>query len=74
MLVQDRSTQENAVFLPKIIRKPAVKTLTGLSVSTIWRLEHDGQFPRRISLGTRAVGWRYEEVITWLEKRMPKKL
>jgi predicted DNA-binding transcriptional regulator AlpA len=37
-----------------IIRKPAVTHRTGLSYSTIWRLEETGDFPARIQITERA--------------------
>ena len=45
-----------------ILRLPAVKTLTGLSRSTIYLRISEGTFPRPFSLGARAVGWTDDEV------------
>jgi prophage regulatory protein len=53
----------------KIIRKPAVRELVGLSDSQIWRLERAGLFPRRVQLGPLAVGWFGDEVVAWVEAR-----
>ena len=53
----------------KILRGPAVQTMTGLSRSTIWRLEQDGAFPMRIKLGLRACGWRLSDVQEWIASR-----
>jgi len=39
------------------LRINEIKTRTGLSRSTIWRLEREGLFPARKRLGKRAVGW-----------------
>lgn len=50
----------------RILRKPEVLRLTGLSASTIARLEERGQFPRRIQLGSSAVGWREDELLDWI--------
>ena len=57
----------------RIIRLRAVKELTGLSDSTIWRREQEGVFPMRRYLGGRAVGWFYDEVQAWLEHTERKK-
>ncbi len=54
----------------KILRLPAVKTLTGLSRSTIYLRIHEENFPKQINLGPRAVGWVESEVIQWLEDRI----
>jgi prophage regulatory protein len=51
----------------KIIRVPQVSALTGLSRSSIYRLESEGSFPRRKQLGKRMTGWIDEDVIHWLE-------
>jgi prophage regulatory protein len=52
-----------------IIRKPEVRSRTGLSDSHIWRLEARREFPARVRLGTMAVGWYLNEVIAWVESR-----
>ena len=56
----------------QIIRKPELRKMTGLSDSSIWRREQEGTFPLRRSLGGRAVGWFYDEVLTWLDGRESK--
>lgn len=50
----------------RIIRKPELFSMIGLSDATIWRLEKKGKFPRRISLGGNSVGWFDTEVNGWL--------
>jgi predicted DNA-binding transcriptional regulator AlpA len=52
-----------------ILRTSDVTRLTGLSRTTLWRLERQGTFPRRIRLGLNSVGWREEEVQNWVETR-----
>ena len=49
-----------------ILRLPAVQLKTGLSRSTIYRLEADGEFPKRIRLGKNSVGWALAEVDEYL--------
>ncbi len=53
----------------RIIRADEVQTMTGLSRTTIWRLENKEEFPRRVSLGANSVGWRLSEVQSWLAQR-----
>lgn len=53
----------------KILRKPAVRELTGLSLSTVRRLEKAGNFPKRLKLSKSAVGWVESEVVAWVEAR-----
>lgn len=53
-----------------ILRLPAVKTITGLSRSTIYLRVAEGTFPKPVSLGRRAVGWLEAEVQDWLRSRI----
>lgn len=53
-----------------IIRLPDVKARTGLSRSEIYRREALGQFPKRVSLGARSVGWPSDEIQQWIEQRI----
>lgn len=53
----------------QILRFPDVHELCGVSRSTTWRLEKDGKFPRRISIGPRAVGWRKSQILEWIKSR-----
>ena len=53
-----------------ILRLPAVQTKVQLSRSSIYRLEAEGQFPKRVQLGTgHSVGWYLHEVEEWLATR-----
>jgi prophage regulatory protein len=52
---------EQAGFL----RLDVVLSRSGLSRATLYRKISNGTFPRQISLGERAVGWRSEEFETW---------
>jgi len=42
---------------------------TGLSRSTVWRLEREGKFPKRIQLSPNCVGWKKSDVLDWLASR-----
>ena len=66
------SRREKKVPMPhNIIRKPAVRRKTGLSDTTIWRLERDGEFPARIRITEAgAVGWVEAEVDRWVHERV----
>ena len=54
---------------PQIVKRPEVEAATGLSRSSLYRLAAEGQFPRPIKLGARAVGWRADEIAAWIEAR-----
>lgn len=53
--------------MPKLIRLPAVKEITGLSRSTIYA---DPSFPKQVKIGERAVAWVEDEVRGWIESRI----
>lgn len=53
----------------KIIRVKEVLGLTGLSRTTLWRLEKKGQFPARLPLSAGSVGWRLREVQKWIDQK-----
>jgi len=53
----------------RIMRKPELLALIGLSDATIWRLEKAGRFPRRIQLGGNSVGWFNTDVDAWMDSR-----
>jgi prophage regulatory protein len=54
----------------RMIRFPTVRDRTGLSRSTIWRLERQGEFPRHRRISPNAVGWLEHEVDAWIMRRM----
>jgi prophage regulatory protein len=53
----------------RIIRAKEVQEITGLSRTTIWRLENQGKFPSRVSLGANSVGWELSEINNWINDR-----
>ena len=52
----------------RFLREREVRTVTGLSRTTRWRLERVGQFPRKRRISPGAVGWLESEVVTWMEQ------
>jgi prophage regulatory protein len=56
----------------KIIRPQQMTKKTGLSRTTLWRLEKLGLLPPRIQLSNRAVGYSEEAVDAWLASRPTK--
>ncbi len=53
----------------RILRRPAVTELTGLSRSSLYALAKTGDFPAPIHLTERTVGWIEADVVNWLEER-----
>lgn len=54
-----------------ILRLPAVQAKTGLSRSTIYRLESTpgSGFPQRVRLGENSTGWFADEIDSYLASR-----
>jgi prophage regulatory protein len=52
--------------LEQLLRIDRVAALTGLSRTTIDRLERAGRFPRRRRIATREVAWTVSEIEDWL--------
>jgi prophage regulatory protein len=52
-----------------VARLPEVERLCGMSRSSIYRLESLGQFPKRVRLSQRAVGWQRELIREWILSR-----
>ena len=53
----------------KLLRRPEVESVTGLSCSTLYDWMKRGEFPQPVKLGTRLVAWRQSDVTAWLEAR-----
>lgn len=51
------------------LRLPAVKRLTGLGRSTIYRLMALHEFPSPVKVSKRAVAWRRTDLEQWSEAR-----
>ena len=53
----------------RFLRFPSVRARTGLSRSTIWRLERRGEFPRHRRISSNAVGWVEAELSNWIRQK-----
>lgn len=63
------NAKSNEPRMNRFVRSRELMAITGLSRTTIWRLERSGQFPCRRQLSPGAVGWLWEDVNVWLESR-----
>ena len=54
-------------MVPKILRRAQLEERLGLSRSAIYQMMAEGEFPRPIKLGRRAVGWPEHEIQAWLQ-------
>ncbi len=53
----------------RIIRNKELCHITGLSRSTLYRLERKGELPRRIKISSNTVGWSLAAIQKWIEGR-----
>ncbi len=54
----------------RFLRLPEVIKQIGLSRSTIYAYIAEGQFPKPILLGPRAVAWNSEDIEDWMEAKI----
>jgi prophage regulatory protein len=53
----------------RVVRIDDVVALTAMSRTSIYRMEAEGVFPRRIQLNERATAWRLREIVEWINSR-----
>lgn len=49
----------------------AVKALTSLSHTSVYRLMKTGEFPQSVRVSTNRVAWRESDIKLWIEARQP---
>ena len=54
----------------RLLRFGEVRQRTGLSRSTIWRMERSGVFPKRVKVSVNVVAWREDEVTEWIASKI----
>jgi prophage regulatory protein len=69
--VLEANTRMPSSMVPlRLLRFGEVRQRTGLSRSTIWRMERCGSFPRRIQVSVNVVAWREDEVSAWIARKI----
>lgn len=53
----------------RLLRRPEVQALTGLSATTLYDHLARGTFPAAVKLSARTVAWRESEVLAWIDSR-----
>lgn len=53
----------------RVISTREAQNRTGLSRTSLWRLERAGGFPMRRRLSSNRVGWLESEVVAWMRTR-----
>ncbi|MBW6499737.1 MAG: AlpA family phage regulatory protein [Bacteroidales bacterium] len=51
----------------RLLRLHEVCALTGVGKTSVYSIE---DFPRRVQLSRRAVGWRLSQILAWIESRV----
>ena len=54
----------------EFIRLNVVKEITSLSKSTIYRLVSEGDFPKQVQIGKRAVVWVRSDINAWINQKL----
>jgi prophage regulatory protein len=54
----------------RLLRRPEVEKMTGLSRSKIYLMVAADEFPKPVNLGPRAVAWVQREVEAWMDDRI----
>ena len=64
-----REPSTPATRRPIILQRPQVLERTGLSNTTVWRLQQRGDFPKPVQLSPGRVGWHERDVDNWVQSR-----
>lgn len=54
----------------KLLRRHDVEALTGLKRSSLYAKISEGDFPKPIKIGSRAVAWVESDVDSWIENKI----
>ncbi|MCP9846275.1 AlpA family transcriptional regulator [Synechococcus sp. Lug-A] len=54
----------------QLLRLPQVKSITGLSKSTIYSRIDEGTFPKQIPIGPRLVVWVESDIQNWIAEQV----
>lgn len=71
------SNHENIIVIvpdERMLSSKQVQERTGLSRTTIWRLEQTNSFPARRTIALRRVGWLASEIDKWMALRQVGKI
>jgi prophage regulatory protein len=63
---RSKSNAAPSALLKGVMRMPTLKVTIELSEASIYRKIEEGKFPKPVSLGGRAVGWRVADIEEWI--------
>lgn len=66
-LILKERTMSITTATPMLVRMKALPAMVGLSRAEIYRKIKVGEFPRPVTLGTRAVAWRVTDIQAWAD-------
>lgn len=58
----------------RILPWSQVKVISGLSRTTVWRLQKTGDFPASVQVSRNRIGWWQSEILEWRRSRIPRRL
>lgn len=58
----------------RILPWSQVKVISGLSRTTVWRLQKTGDFPASVQVSRNRVGWWQSALLDWKRSRTPRRL
>lgn len=61
--------QANASILNRFVSPHELSRLTGLSLTTLWRLRRAGRLPEPVRLSPGRCAWSEDTIQAWLEER-----
>lgn len=65
----DQDTSTAQPVQERFLRLPEVKQMTGLSKTVLYGLIQDDAFPAPYRIALKASGWKYSEIMRWMESR-----
>jgi prophage regulatory protein len=68
-VAESQRTEKLALLPLKLLRFTDVRERTGLSRSTVWRLERRGAFPKHVKVSANIVAWLEEDVVEWIRSK-----
>ncbi len=55
--------------MDRILRPKEAAHVLGVSRTTFWRIAKAIDFPKKVRIGARAVGWLRDDLLAWMEAR-----
>lgn len=62
-------TKERSQSESKIIRPKELANMLSISISTLYKMQDEGQLPPKLKISSSAVGWQRSDIEEWLMSR-----